>query len=398
MKTRFMDKFLNTITYIAASLSAIVLIGILIYIFSNGFKGLSVGLITGDYYDTVYELYSEEKTNKIFIEPNDVDGYFSKTWGIVLKDSQTKTGEKKVVITYIDEDSVFYRLKDSQTKDYIKIKLGLSISKLELTDDTDDYIYALSKDGARSIIKNLDTANRITNIQLYSDGGGIRGSLITTFYLIVLTLLIALPIGIGGAIYLHEYAKDNKLTKAIRIMIDMTSGIPSIIFGLVGALVFIPFVNSITPSNGGSILSGALTLAIILLPVIIRTTEEALLTIPPSYKQASLALGASRTQTVFKVILPNALSGILTAALLSIGRIIGESAALIYAVGTTIKDSVSVTSRSTSLAVHIWSVMSGESPNYDLACSISIIILIIVLCLSILVKIIGKKLNKFEVK
>ncbi|MFA6627718.1 MAG: ABC transporter permease subunit, partial [Bacilli bacterium] len=143
--------------------------------------------------------------------------------------------------------------------------------------------------------------------------------------------------------------------------------------------------------------SGALTLSIILLPIIIKTTEESLKVIPHSYRMASLALGASRTQTTFKIVLPNALSGILTATLLSIGRIIGESAALIYAVGTAIKDTAIINDKSTSLAVHIWSLMSGENPNYELACAISIIILMVVALISIGVKIISKKVNKMEI-
>lgn len=135
-----------------------------------------------------------------------------------------------------------------------------------------------------------------------------------------------------------------------------------------------------------------------LLPTVIRTTEEAINNIPKSYQSASLALGASETQTTFKVILPNALPGILTSILLCIGRIIGESAALIFAIGTAIQDQIDISKGSTTLAVHIWSVMSGENPNYGQACAISLIILMIVLILNILVKLVSKKLNKFEVK
>jgi phosphate transport system permease protein len=135
-----------------------------------------------------------------------------------------------------------------------------------------------------------------------------------------------------------------------------------------------------------------------LLPTIIKTTEESILNIPEGYKLSSHALGASETQTTFKVILPNAIPGILTSILLSVGRIIGESAALIFAIGTAIQDDVSLFKGSSTLAVHIWTVMSGENPNYGMACVISLIILIVVLILNILVKLVCKKLNKFEVK
>jgi phosphate transport system permease protein len=181
-------------------------------------------------------------------------------------------------------------------------------------------------------------------------------------------------------------------------MIDMTSGIPSIIFGLVGVIVFIPLTSGLFNANGGNLISGALTMTIILLPIIIRTTEEALKVIPKSYRYASLALGANETQTTFKVVLPNAISGILTATLLSVGRIIGESAALIYAIGTVIKDRIFITDKATTLAVHIWSLMSGENPNFELSSAISIIILVMVFTLSMLVKFIARKLNYSEVK
>jgi len=170
-------------------------------------------------------------------------------------------------------------------------------------------------------------------MSLITIGGGCRGSIISTLYMIGLTLLFALPLGIGCAIYLQEYAKENKISRAIKNLIVATSGIPSIIFGLAGAIIFIPIVNSTAGSNGGSIISGALTLSAMLLPVIVSNTEAAIKAMPTTYKPASLALGASQSQTTFKVILPGSLPGILTGTLLSVRRIIGESAALIYASG-----------------------------------------------------------------
>ena len=244
----------------------------------------------------------------------------------------------------------------------------------------------------------LDFGSEIIELYYLDMGGGIRGSLLSTLYLIGLTLTIVMPIGIIAAIYLALYAKQNTFIKILRSLIDMISGIPSIIFGLIAIIIFIPIVSGITKNNGGSIISGALTLSVMLLPTVIRTTEEAINNIPKSYQSASLALGASETQTTFKVILPNALPGILTSILLCIGRIIGESAALIFAIGTAIQDQIDISKGSTTLAVHIWSVMSGENPNYGQACAISLIILMIVLILNILVKLVSKKLNKFEVK
>jgi phosphate transport system permease protein len=225
-----------------------------------------------------------------------------------------------------------------------------------------------------------------------TSGKGIRGSIITTVLLIVLTLAIAVPLGVFSAIYLHEFApKNNKIVIVLRRLIEMLSGMPSIIFGLMGAAVFIPFTAAITQAEGGNLISGALTLSIIVLPTLISSTEEALRVVPEEWRQASLALGANKTQTTFKVVLRGAVPGILTGTLLAIGRIIGESAALIYAVGTAIKDQIFLTERSTTLAVHIWSVMSGEVPNFEMASAISLIILAVVLVLSLLVKLIAHK-------
>ena len=251
-----------------------------------------------------------------------------------------------------------------------------------------------AKKGAEEVVIALDEAAIIESMQCVTVGGGARGSLITTIYLILITLVIAIPIGVIAAIFLVEYAKDGKVKYILTTLIDMTSGIPSIIFGFCGALIFIPFCNGVFNTNGYSILAGAFTMTLILLPTIIKTTSEALLTIPKHYTMASLALGASKTQTIFKVILPNSIPGILTATLLSIGRIIGESAALIFVTGTAIMDDINVTRPSTSLSLHIWSIMNVENPNYGVASAIAIFILIVVLLLSILVKLISKKLNK----
>lgn len=142
-------------------------------------------------------------------------------------------------------------------------------------------------------------------------------------------------------------------------------------------------------------MSGALTLTIMLLPTIIKTVQESLKVIPDGFRSASLALGASKTQTIFKVILPNSIGGILTAIVLSIGRIIGESASLIFALGTVIKDKISLIGNGTSLAVHIWVLMGGEKPNFEASCAIAIVILLIVLLLSLTIKILERKLNKY---
>ncbi|MDY0209289.1 MAG: phosphate ABC transporter permease PstA [Bacilli bacterium] len=387
------DLFLNTITYISSGFGCLILIILLLFIFKNGIRLLDWSLITSDYHQETYQVNITNTKNYHlgdYRNPQMEGVIYSNVWGIGLQDDVDQNNEKIVTIKYLAPLSPFATIA--------KLEVGYQISKMTMTNETGDYLLALAKSGAEPMIAMLAEATMITDMIATSGGGGIRGSLLTTLYLIVLTLAIALPLGISAAIYLHEFAKQNQFTRIIRMMIDITTGIPSIIFGLVGAIVFIPMMNQTIQSNGGSIASGALTLTIVLLPIIIKTTEESLKVIPDSYRMASLALGASRSQTTFQVILPNAVCGILTATLLSIGRIIGESAALIYAVGTAIKDSVAMNEKSTSLAVHIWSLMSGENPNYELSCAISIIILLIVGIISLGVKVISRNINKMEVK
>lgn len=387
------DLFLNTITYISSGFGCLILIILLLFIFKNGIQLLDWSLITSDYHQETYQVNITNTKNYHlgdYRNPQMEGVIYSNVWGIGLQDDVDQNNEKIVTIKYLAPLSPFATIA--------KLEVGYQISKMTMTNETGDYLLALAKSGAEPMIAMLAEATMITDMIATSGGGGIRGSLLTTLYLIVLTLAIALPLGISAAIYLHEFAKQNQFTRIIRTMIDITTGIPSIIFGLVGAIVFIPMMNQTIQSNGGSIASGALTLTIVLLPIIIKTTEESLKVIPDSYRMASLALGASRSQTTFQVILPNAVRGILTATLLSIGRIIGESAALIYAVGTAIKDSVAMNEKSTSLAVHIWSLMSGENPNYELSCAISIIILLIVGIISLGVKVISRNINKMEVK
>ena len=388
------DLILNIITYLCSSFSIIVLLGLIIFLFSRGIGNLSFNMLTKDYYETPYFAYVEESSS---FDLFDKDGiYYSKNFGIGLKDSYDLEKNAVVEIAYIDNLSP---LKNaiSHSGGRLEVKVGQIIKRIQVKNGEEIKIET-QRSGAEAMRDALDFGSEITELYYLDMGGGIRGSLLSTLYLIGLTLIIVMPIGIIAAIYLALYAKQNTFVKVLRSLIDMISGIPSIIFGLIAIIVFIPIVSGITNNNGGSIISGALTLSVMLLPTVIRTTEEAINNIPKSYKSASLALGASETQTTFKVILPNALPGILTSILLCIGRIIGESAALIFAIGTAIQDQIDITKGSTTLAVHIWSVKSGENPNYGQACAISLIILMIVLLLNILVKLVSKKLNKFEVK
>jgi phosphate transport system permease protein len=378
--------------------SAISLFGILIlflifgYVFKNGASLVSWDLLTDDYYaEVTNSYYAGSLDDQIYQRPGNLaaDVYFSSVWGVAFADDIDQEGQAVIRIVYVDPDSPLTQLQDKNTEGHtVTITAGVLLDKVIFTGN----IILYSSHGAEVAALQFDSATGIRDCMTSTEGKGIRGSIITTFLLIFMTLIIAIPFGVFTAIYLHEFApKKSKLVFVFRRLIEMLSGMPSIIFGLMGAAVFIPFTSTLTAADGGNLFSGAMTLAVIVLPTLISSTEEALKVVPDEFRFASLALGANKTQTTFRVVLRGAIPGILTGTLLAIGRIIGESAALIYAIGTAIKDEIILTERSTSLAVHIWSIMSGEVPNFELASAISLIILVVVLILSLFVKIIARK-------
>lgn len=383
-KQQTFDFFGNLSTYLSAFFCLILLVGIIGYILGNGFKQLSFEFITSDYKETL-NVVTIQSSIKTYDDPHREDTYFSKKYGIALKDSKTVEGEACVQIDYIALNSPFLTLNTRNGLYAAKVGENLDVLMGTSSENTD--VFARRTDGAEVFARALDEAVEISYLHVIKSGGGIRGSLLTTLYLIGLTLLFSLPLGIGAAIYLTLYAKEGKFKMIISNMIDATSGVPSIIFGFVGMIVFIPFVSTFSGRAGYSILAGALTMTIVLLPTIVKTSAEAIKVVPQDYISASLALGASKTQTIFKVVLPNALPGLLTAVLLAVGRIIGESAALMFVLGTSIEDAPRLLQGSTSLSLHIWSLTQAEVPNLTAACSISIIILFVVFVLSILVKI-----------
>jgi len=192
--------------------------------------------------------------------------------------------------------------------------------------------------------------NFLTNIpEDMGRAGGIFPTLIGTILLPLLAIIIATPLGIFTSVFLSEYTKETKVTKVIRFGTDCLAGIPSIIFGLFGYIFFV-----ITLGLGWSIISGGLTLAVMILPTIIRTSEEAIKAVPKSYREVSFSLGATSWQTVKKVILPNALPGIVTGIMLSIGRSIGETAAVIFTAGSSLRIPSSIFDSTRTMAVHFY--------------------------------------------
>lgn len=219
---------------------------------------------------------------------------------------------------------------------------------------------------------------------------GILPMIVSTLYMILLALVIATPIGIGSAIYLNEYAKPGRVVDAIRFAIESLAGIPSIIYGLFGYALFVVLIF-----KKFSILAGALTISILILPVIIRTTEEALKSVPNSYREGSLALGATKLHTTLKVVLPSAVSGIVVAVILSIGRIIGETAVLIFTSGTAIRGiaEVGVLDPSRTIAIHMY-MLAKEGKDIEGAYATAAVLIVIVCTLNLLAEFIGSKLKK----
>lgn len=210
-----------------------------------------------------------------------------------------------------------------------------------------------------------------------TDNVSLFPAIITTFIMTFLSLIIASPIGIFTGFYLVEYAKsDNKLIEVIRITSETLSGIPSIVYGLFGLLFFVT-----TLGWGFSILAGAFTLSIMILPLIMRATEEALLAVPDSLREASFGLGAGKLRTIFRIILPSAMPGILAGIVLSIGRIVGETAALIYTAGTVPQIPKNLFSSARTLSIHMYS-LSSEGLYTNQAYATAVILLVVVLLIN----------------
>lgn len=221
-----------------------------------------------------------------------------------------------------------------------------------------------------------------------SENSSMMPAIINTVIMTILALLISVPFGIGAAVYLVEYAKrGNKLVGIVRITAETLTGIPSIVYGLFGMLFFVTQLKWRL-----SMLAGAFTLAIMILPVIMRTTEEALMAIPDSYREGSFGLGAGKFRTVFKIILPSAMPGILSGVILAIGRIVGETAALMYTAGT-VPAVQGLLSSGRTLAVHMY-VLSSEGLYMGPAYATAVILLVVVLLMNLGSSLIAKRLTK----
>ena len=226
---------------------------------------------------------------------------------------------------------------------------------------------------------------------------GIAGNIVNTLYIIMITLVIATPIGVGSAIYLNEYAKPGKIVRIIEFTTETLSGIPSIIFGLFGSVFF-----GTTLKLGYSLLTGALTLSLVILPLITRNTQEALRTVPDSYRSGALGMGATKWHMIRTILLPSAMPGIITGVILAIGRIVGESAALLFTAGSGYLLPKAggwlskILQPGGTLTIQLY--LSSSKAEYNVAFGIAFVLLVIVLCINFLTKYLAKRFDVTRMK
>ena len=385
MSRKLKDNLLNGLIWLSAAFSVGILITIVAFIFSNGWSKMSWDFLTNDYESQTH--YVNVTSHQSYTAPSSLssDALFSENLGIAIEPN-----EHGYEVAWIDDQSPVKTAKNNADEAF-PVKVGYQLEQI-------------NGEGANLKIKADTDADDITNalnasdtlmIKVVSPGGGIFPMIVSTLMLILVALLFSAPVGILAAIYMVEYAKPGKLVNLIRFATEVLSGIPSVVYGLFGMLIF-----ANTLKLGMSILSGGFTLMILLLPTMMRTTEEALKAVPMSYREASYGLGANKIQTLSKVVLPSAIPGILVGVILSIGRTIGESAALLFTIGTFAKLPVNPTSghlslfeTGTSLTVRAY-VEVKESGNVEMAAAIGIVILVIVFTLNLISRLISKKFSK----
>lgn len=230
-----------------------------------------------------------------------------------------------------------------------------------------------------------------TQTSYISDSIGILPNILNTLYLIILVMIIVVPLGVGAAVYLTEYASNKRISNAIGFAVETLTGIPSIIFGLVGMLFF----TQILGLRQG-ILAGSLTLIIMVLPTVISNTKESLLAVPQSYREGALALGSGKWHMVRTVVLPNAVDGIVTGCILAVGRVVGESAALLFTAGFGLKllgFAKALQSSAASLTVALY-IYASEEGKFDVAFAIAVILICITLIINLAASLVGKKVRK----
>jgi phosphate transport system permease protein len=398
MSRKTKDNIIKFIIYLATAVTVGVLVFILGYIFINGIGLVNWEFLTRHFDDqTSYIEVTKEDTELTFDEDELEDHiYYYSTFETPISDPiyVESLGAAIMKVNYVNHTTHYDQFIFTYISDDSPLKDAVSNSGEAYT-VKEDYILK-TVDGEKidesmeieEVVALLESSPDNVELKVVNPGGGIFTNIITTLYMIGLALLISVPIGIFSAIYLNEYAKPGKLLGIIRFATESLAGIPSIIFGLFGMAFFVVALHFQI-----SLLAGSCTVAIIVLPVIIRSTEEALKAVPNSYREGSYGLGASKIQTIFKIILPSAMPGIVVAIILSVGRIIGESAALLLTAGTAAQIPNGLFSPGSTLTVQAYYVAKEEA-NLELACAIGIVIIVLVVILNLTAKLISKRINK----
>jgi len=379
-KRKKSDLLITTLIWLAAAATAGILIIIVGFIFSNGWSLISTEFLIRDANDTLRIVYFESDSpatyhiddDLLVIESAGLTLELDENYGIRINNVTSNSPSRNAVD---NADQVFPIRRGQVLEGVNEDRVDTSTTLAELADMFDGY---------------SEFTLRVRQL-----GGGVFPMMVSTVMLIFTTLAIATPISILAAIYMALYAKQGRIVNLIRFAIEILAGLPSVVHGLFGMLFFTRMLGL-----GTSILAGALTMTILLLPIMIRSTEEALKTVPVSYREASFGLGANKIQTIRKVILPSALPGITVGIILSIGRIVGESAALLFTVGTFARLPINPASGNLSI-LETGATMTlrafievQEFGNVEMASAIGIVILVIVFTLNLFSKLITKKFGR----
>lgn len=360
-KVKIENTFFKSLMIISAVI-VVALLGLVIgYVVYQGIGLIDIHFLTGNF---------DAETKYVDIVTGD-NGFLADV-GIVKYDTK-----KYLEITKIDKDSPLRSAKTNNGELY-PLKSGDIFRKIEKENTVD-----MSVETYYDIEKSIPPVTSL-RIKITRPGEGIFPLAVNTLFMIILSLLFSLPISICSAIFLAEYAKKGKVLELIRFTISSLAGIPSIVFGLFGMLAFVKVANL-----GYSLLSGSLTLSIVILPTVIGQTEEAIKRVPLSFKEGSLALGATKLQTIFRVIIPNSISGILVGVLLGVGRIVSESAALLLTAGTVAALAGSLSNSASTLTVKAYAI-AKETGDIKLACAIGIVTIVLIILVNAFAKIVGR--------
>jgi len=365
MKAKTQDKIFKGIMLFCTALVIGLLVLILGFVFIKGIGLVDMHFLTGDF---------DAKT--VYVDLENVDSL-----NIEVDKVEYDTKEYLKITSIDSASSVLNGISNGEA---FPLKKGDIIRRI-----ADENTVGMTVDEFNNLDSSLSGSVRL---KITRPGEGIFPLIVNTLSIIGLSLLIALPVSLFSAIYLAEYARKGKLLDLIRFTTSALSGIPSIVFGLFGMLAFVT-----TLKLGFSMISGALTLAIVLLPTLISQSEEAVRRVPLTFREGSFALGATKLQTIFKVILPNALSGIIVGVLLSVGRIVAESAALVLTAGTVALIPKTVFESASTLTVKAYTV-AKETGDIALACAMGIVTIVLIIVVNSAVGIIRKfdKMSKFK--